>query len=319
MSKQVKHVILGTGQLGLAIMDELVAAGLPVKLVNRSGRVNEPLPAGVILETADATNPDEVARVTAGADVVFFCVQPAYHQWPEKFPPLTASIIEGVSRSGARLVFGDNLYMYGPTNGQPIHEDLPYAAETRKGKTRAQVANMLLTAHEAGKIKVTIGRASDFYGPRVTSSMAGAMLFEAALQDKTVNLTGDLNLPHTITYIRDFARALVTLSEHEAAYGRTWHIPSAETLTQTDFIKLVEAEVGRPIQVRAAGKWILRLIGLFNPAAGEVVEMMYEFNEPFVVDHGQYAAVFGAKVTPHEQAIRETVAWYQRQGEQVPA
>lgn len=319
MSKQVKHVILGTGQLGLAIMDELVAAGWPVKLVNRSGRVNEPLPAGVSLETADATNPDEVAQVTAGADVVFFCVQPAYHQWPEKFPPLADSIIEAVSRSGARLVFGDNLYMYGPTNGQPIHEALPYAAETRKGKARAQVANMLLAAHEAGKIMVTIGRASDFYGPRVTDSMAGAMLFAAALQGKTVNLTGNLNLPHTITYIRDFARALVTLSEHDGAYGRTWHIPSAETLTQAQFIKLVEAEIGRPIQVRVGGKWILRLIGLFNPAAGEVVEMLYEFNEPFVVDHNQYAAVFGANVTPHAQAIRETVAWYQHQSERVPA
>lgn len=312
MNKQVTHVILGTGQLGLAIMDELVAAGLPVKLVNRSGRVNEPLPAGVILETADATHPDEVAQVTAGAEVVFFCMQPAYHQWPEKFPPLAASIIDGVARNGARLVFGDNLYMYGPTNGQPIHEDLPYAAETRKGKARAQVANLLLAAHDAGKIAVTIGRASDFYGPRVTDSMAGAMLFEAALQGKTVNLTGNLNLPHTITYIRDFARALVTLSEHEVAYGRTWHIPSAETVTQAQFIKLVEAEIGRPIRVRTAGKWILRLIGLFNPAAGEVVEMLYEFNEPFVVDHSQYAAVFGAAVTPHPQAIRETVAWYQR-------
>ncbi len=319
MNKQVKHVILGTGQLGLAIMDELVAAGKPVKLVNRSGRINEPLPAGVILETADAAHPDDVARVTAGADVVFFCVQPAYHQWPEKFPPLASSIIEGVSRSGARLVFGDNLYMYGPTAGQPLHEGLPYAAKTRKGKARAQVANLLLAAHEAGKLHVTIGRASDFYGPRVTSSMAGAMLFEAALAGKTVNLTGDLNLPHTITYIRDFARALVTLSEHEMAYGRTWHVPSAETLSQSQFIRLVEAEIDRPIKVRTAGTWVLRLVGLFNPAAGEVVEMMYEFNEPFVVDHSQYAAVFGTHVTPHQQAIRETVAWYQQQGEQVPA
>ena len=74
-----EYVILGSGQLGLAIMDELVADGKPVKLVNRSGRVNEKLPAGVMLETADATNSDEVARATAGAEVVFFCVQPAYH------------------------------------------------------------------------------------------------------------------------------------------------------------------------------------------------------------------------------------------------
>lgn len=319
MNKQAKHVILGTGQLGLAIMDELVAAGQPVKLVNRSGRVNEPLPAGVILETAEATLPEDVARVSAGADVVFFCVQPAYHQWPEKFPALAAGVIEGVARSGARLVFGDNLYMYGPTDGQPLHEGLAYAAKTRKGKARAQVANLLLAAHEAGKLQVTIGRASDFYGPRVTDSMAGEMLFEAALQGKTVNLTGDLNLPHTLTYIRDFARALVTLSKHEGAYGRTWHVPSAQTLTQNQFVQLVEAEIGRPIKVRTAGAWVLRLVGLFNPAAGEVVEMLYEFNEPFVVDHGQYAAVFGTAVTPHEQAIRETVAWYQHQHEQVPA
>ncbi|MCA9919046.1 MAG: NAD-dependent epimerase/dehydratase family protein, partial [Anaerolineales bacterium] len=273
------YVILGTGQLGLAVMDALVAAGKPVKVVNRSGRVNEQLPAGVTLETADLTNPAEVARVTTGADIVFFCVQPAYHQWPEKFPPLAASIIEGVSRSGAKLVFGDNLYMYGPTNGRPIHDDLPYAAETRKGKARAQVANILLAAHEAGQVPVTIGRASDFYGPRVTDSMAGAMLFEAALKGKTVNATGNLNLPHTLTYIRDFARALVILGENEQAYGRTWHVPSAETITQNQFIRLVEAEIGQPIKVRPAGKIILRIVGLFNPAAGEVVEMMYEFEE----------------------------------------
>lgn len=319
MSNQAKHVILGTGQLGLAIMDELVAAGQRVKLVNRSGRVNEALPAGVILETADGTNPDEVARVTAGAEVVFFCLQPAYHQWPEKFPPLAAGVIEGVARSGAKLVFGDNLYMYGPTGGQPIHEKLPYAADTRKGKARAQVANLLLDAHNAGKLQVTIGRASDFYGPRVTDSMAGEMLFEAALHGKTVNLTGSLDLPHTLTYIRDFARALVTLSQHDEAYGRIWHVPSAETLTQNEFLKLVEAEIGQPIKVRTAGKMILRLIGLFNPAAGEVVEMMYEFNEPFIVDHSQFAAAFGVQVTPHAQAIRETLVWYQNEGELVAA
>jgi len=312
MNKQVKQVILGTGQLGLAIMDELVAAGLPVKLVNRSGKLNEPLPAGVILETADCTNAQDVARVTAGAEIVYFCVQPAYHQWPEKFPPLAAGIIAGVSGKGIKLVFGSNCYMYGPTNGQPIHEDLPYVAQTRKGVARAQVANMLLAAHEAGKCQVTIGRASDFYGPRVTDSMAGEMLFEAALAGKTANLTGDLDQPHTLTYIRDFARALVTLSQHDEAYGRFWHVPNAETITPRQFMQLVEAELGHPVKVRTAGKLIMRLVGLFNPAAGEVVEMMYEFEEPFVVDHSRFAATFGSEVTPHEAAIRETVNWYRQ-------
>jgi len=307
------HVVLGTGQLGLAIMDELVAQGQQVKIVNRSGALGEALPSNVTLAVADAYDPEQVADVCAGADVVFFCVQPPYDQWPELFPPLAKSVIAGVSRAGAKLVFGSNLYMYGPTAGRPLHEELPYAAQTRKGRARAQVANMLLDAHRKGELQVVIGRASDFYGPRVIDSMAGEMLFGAALNGKTVNLAGDVDLPHTLTYIRDFARALVTLSRQDLAYGRAWHVPSAKTVTTGQFIEMVEQEIGRPIQVRTAGKTMLRFIGLFNRDAREVVEMMYEFEEPFIVDHSRFVAAFGTGVTPHEEAIRDTVAWYRDQ------
>ncbi len=316
MSNDIKRVILGTGQLGLAIMDELAIQGKAVKLVNRSGKVNETLPQGVVLATADANDPDQVARVCQGAEIVFFCAQPPYTQWPKKFPPLAAAIIEGVSRSGARLIFGSNVYMYGPTDGRPIREDLPYAAQTRKGQARAQVANMLLDAHRQGKVQVVIGRAADFYGPRVTDSMAGEILFGAALKGQTVNMAGNIDLPHTLTYIRDFARALVTLSEQDEAYGQAWHVPSAPTISTRQFIDLLEEEIGRPIRVRVAGKNMMRLVGLFNPEAREMVEMMYEFEEPFIIDHGRYAAAFGSEVTPHAQAIKETVAWYREQGDE---
>jgi nucleoside-diphosphate-sugar epimerase len=172
---------------------------------------------------------------------------------------------------------------------------------------------MLLQAHRQGQVQVVIGRAADFYGPRVVDSMAGQMLFGAALAGKTVNLAGDVDLPHTLTYIRDFARALVTLSRHDEAYGQAWHVPSAETLTARQFVELVETEIGRPVRVRTAGKNMMRFIGLFNPGAREIVEMMYEFEEPFVIDHGRFAAAFGNGVTPHAEAIKETVAWYRHQ------
>ena len=61
--KQRSHIILGIGQLGLAIMDELVHDGVPVKLVNRSGKINEALPDCVLLETADLSDPTQVAAV----------------------------------------------------------------------------------------------------------------------------------------------------------------------------------------------------------------------------------------------------------------
>lgn len=313
MTTASKYVILGSGQLGLAIMDELVAQGQPVKVVNRSGAAHEPLPETVTVAAADATDPDQVAAVCAGASVVFFCVQPAYNRWPEDFPPLASSVIEGVSRAGARLVFGSNLYMYGPTGGQPLTETTPYAAQTRKGRARTQVANLLLDAHQQGKVQVVIGRASDFYGPRVVDSMAGEMIFGSALAGKTVNLAGDIDLPHTLTYIRDFARALVTLSQHQEAYGQAWHVPSAQTVTTRHFLELIEAEIGRPIQTRTAGRNMMRFLGLFNSDVREVVEMMYEFEEPFIVDHSRFEAAFGNGVTPHALAIQQTVAWYKQQ------
>ncbi|NOK57742.1 MAG: hypothetical protein GFH27_549287n46 [Chloroflexi bacterium AL-W] len=313
MNMQSHYVILGAGQLGLAVMDELVARGASLKLINRSGKVNEALPEKVRLVAADITQPDQVADVCVDADTVFFCAQPPYNQWPELFPPLVKSVIEGIAQAGVKLVFASNLYMYGSTEGQVLHESLPYAAQTRKGQTRANVDRRLLEAHKQGQIQVTIGRAADFYGPRVTNSAVGEMLFKAALNGKTANLFGDIDLPHTYTYIRDFAQALVTLSEHEEAYGRAWHVPSAPTITTRQFVQLLEAEVQQPVRVRTAGKLMMQMVGLFNPMARESVEMLYEFAEPFVVDHSRFEAAFGNGVTPHKNAIQETIAWYRTQ------
>ncbi|MCB8966524.1 MAG: NAD-dependent epimerase/dehydratase family protein [Ardenticatenaceae bacterium] len=314
MSQEAKYVIFGTGQLGLAIMEVLLAQGKALTLVNRRGQVSEPLPSGVQIVRGDATNPSDVARLCAQAEVVFHCAQPAYYEWPQKFPPITQGILEGVAQTKARLIFGDNLYMYGPTNGQPIHEGLPYAATGHKGRTRAAMATMLLDAHQAGKVQVAIGRASDFYGPRVTASALGEILFAAALAGKPVNVLGNPDLPHTYTYIHDFARALVTLSEHEEAFGKAWHVPNAPTVTTRQFADMVAQAIGQPVKIRPAGRLLVSLLGMFNKDMREFNEMMYEFTEPYVVDHSQFAQAFGSHVTPHEEAIRTTLTWYRTRG-----
>jgi nucleoside-diphosphate-sugar epimerase len=310
MAGNTLNVVLGSGPVGMAVMDELVARGRRVIVANRSGKVKETLPVGVTVSKVDALDPAQLAALCADADVVFQCAQPAYTEWPEKFPPFIAAVIEGISRTNARLVVADNLYMYGPIDGKPIHEDLPHAAPTRKGRARTQVAKMILDAHKAGKIQATMGRASDFYGPRVLDSAMGEIVFAAALTGKAANLMGNLDLPHTYTYIRDFAWALVELSEHADAFGRAWHVPSAETITTKQFLKLIEDEIGRPIKTVVANRLMLRFIGLFNPMIREFVEMYYEFGEPFIVDHNQFAARFGVRTTPHQEAIRSTGDWY---------
>ena len=143
-----------------------------------------------------------------------------------------------------------------------MHEDLPYAATGHKGKVRAQLAEMLLEAHNAGHLQATIGRAADFFGPRVGNAVLGEMFFKPALAGKTVNLMGNIDLPHTYSYIKDYAEALIVLSENDSALGRAWHIPNSETISTREIVRLIENEIGKTIKIRASGKGMVSLLGL---------------------------------------------------------
>jgi len=301
------HVIFGAGPLGLAMMDELVARGQRVRVVTRSGRA-EGAP-GVEVERGDGAERESARDVCRGAGVVYHCANAAYTEWPEKLPPLMQGILEGAASVEAKLVYGDNLYLYGPVTG-PITEDLPSAAATVKGRVRAQVAADLLAAHEKGWVRATIGRASDFYGPRVLGSALGEQVFGAALAGEAANLLGNIDLPHTYTYIGDYARALVTLGERDEALGWTWHVPSAETRTTRELVEMIYREIGRPPKLRVVGRTLVAVMSWFSPMMREIREMAYQFEEPFVMDHSRFAQTFGSEPTPHEEAVRRTVAWY---------
>jgi nucleoside-diphosphate-sugar epimerase len=312
MMTTTPYTVLGTGQLGLAIMDALIAQGKSVTLVNRSGKVNEALPANVSWLQADMNDPAAVTRVCQGTQVAFACVQPPYTQWPELFPALYRAIIDGVAPTGAKLVFGDNLYMYGSTQGQPIREDTPYAATGRKGRTRALIADMLMDAHHTGKVCVAIGRASDFYGPRCTDSALGDNVFGNLLAGKPMDLLGNIDLPHTYSFIRDFAKALVILADHPEADGQAWHIPNAPTQTTREVAQMIADQAGTPLRYRSAKPWMVRTLGLFNPVLREMSEMVYEFQEPYVVDDSRFVQAFGNTATPLAQGIGETLAWFRQ-------
>jgi nucleoside-diphosphate-sugar epimerase len=304
------HVIFGTGPVGMAVMDELVARGRPVRLVNRRGRAN--VPAGVEVAKGDAADPNSTCELCKGAAVVYNCTNPPYTKWPEMFPPLQAGVLTGAASAGAKLVVMENLYMYGPTGGRPLIEDLPYAATTRKGRVRAQMSENLMAAHQAGKVRVTIGRASDFFGPRGLLSAMGERIFYPALAGKSAQIMGNPDMPHTQTYIPDIGRGLVILGENDEALGQAWHLPSPETVTTRQFLEMVYEETGHSLKMQVMPKFLLRLLSLFNPMMRELDEMLYEFEEPFILDHSKFAQAFGNHATPLREAIRTTVEWFRQ-------
>ena len=304
------HVVFGTGAIGRAIAQELVNRGESVRMVNRSGRMDE-VPAGVEVVASDLYDQAKVREVTRGAKVVYQSAQPEYFRWPEKFPPLQKSIIDGLTGSDVKLVIVENLYMYGEMNGRALAEDMPFNAHTRKGKVRGEISMAAFEAHRQGRVRVTAARGGNFFGPWGLDSTMGARVFHSLLHGKPAQLVGRADLPHTHTYVRDFGKALVMLGKHDEADGQAWHVPNDQpTMTQGEMVRMFAEEAGVEPKMSSMGKLMMSIGGLFIPEAKESVEMMYEFEKPFVIDSSKFEKTFGMKATPIREAIKETVAWY---------
>jgi nucleoside-diphosphate-sugar epimerase len=309
MAVDSAHVVYGaTGGIGGALLGELLRRGKTVRAVSRSGAA----PVGAEGAAVDAANAAEAAAAASGAGVVYHCVNPGYTQWPELLPPVSRSILGAAESSGAKLVYADNLYAYGPVEG-PLREDLPTAASGPKGRTRVEVAEEMLAAHREGRVRVTIARASDYYGPGGASSAAGEPVFGRVAAGKRPQWTGKLDVLHTFHYLPDIARGLVTLAEHPEADGEVWHLPSAEPLTAQEFFDLVFEAAGKPTPAKAriAGPAFLAVAGIFSPLLRELRETAYQFRRPFVIDSSKFERAFGRLApTPHREGVKQTVEWF---------
>ena len=303
------HVVFGTGQVGRVLAVMLAARGCTVRVVSR----HRPAALADRIEwrAADAADTDAASDAAKGAAVIYQCLNAPYTEWPERFPPLQRGALAAAERSGALLVSLENLYGYGPTGGKPMTEDLPLAAATVKGRTRAAMTAELLATAEAGRIRIAIGRASDFFGAGVTQgSVLGERVFGNALGGRRADLIGNADLPHTYSYVPDIAAGLVTLGTDARAAGHVWHLPGPPTVTTRALLDLVAVQVGHPVGARVVPRWAMRGLGLVNPMMRELAETSYQFDEPFVLDTSKYESVFGAAGTPLAAAIAATVTWY---------
>jgi nucleoside-diphosphate-sugar epimerase len=217
------------------------------------------------------------------------------------------AILDAVSANGAKFIVGDNLYMYGDPDGQPISEDMPYQSHTKKGKVRAEMANAVMESHRAGKVRAAIGRASNFFGPDDTAVTDYAI--RPALAGKSINLLGRTDQPHTFSYVADFGKLLATLGTREEALGQIWFTPSPAPITQIELVKIMENALGHKVKYMASGKVMMSVLGLFIPAMRESVEMLYEWDKPFIMDSSKAEKAFGWQGTSLKDAMRATVEW----------
>jgi nucleoside-diphosphate-sugar epimerase len=314
------HVVFGSGPVGLAVVKTLLAQGKQVRVASRSG-ARRSLPEPVEVVRGDATNPEDTRQVCAGASHVYNCTNaPDYHRWPQQFPPLQRGILAGAAAAGAKLVVMENLYMYGPHNGVPMTETMPLRGHGSRSTTRRLLTEELFAAHRAGQVRATSVRASDLLGPHVTESLVGERFFGPFLAGKKVQLFADPDVLHSVSFVGDVGRAMVMVGARDEALGRPWHVPNAPAITLRAFAELVGKETGIAPRLSAVPRTVTRVVlpalGLAVPPMRGLVENLYIFYEPYVVDHSAYAAAFGDAATPLREAIRQTVAWVRNHSEQ---
>jgi nucleoside-diphosphate-sugar epimerase len=248
----------------------------------------------------DVLDPAVVAAACAGAEVVYQALNAPYHRW-DLFPALEDAVVAGARAAGARVVSFGNVYAYG--KGEKT-EVAPLSPCSKKGQIRARMIDKL---DQCG-LPVAHVRASDLFGPGMHGSALGDEVIGRAAAGLAPRGLGDLDAPHTWTYTRDAGATLARVGTDPAAFGRVWHVPSAPPLSFRDGAKALEAALGRPVAISATPAWVLWAIGWFRPEAGELLEMMYEFDRPFVVNDAITRAALGLGHTPFHVALAATVA-----------
>ncbi|MFJ2031077.1 NAD-dependent epimerase/dehydratase family protein [Streptosporangium sp. NPDC087985] len=304
-----KHVVVGAGQVGSQVARELSGQGHEVVLVSRSG--SGPDLPGIRRTAADAADRERLTGLAQGAEVLYNCVNPPYHRWAQDWPPLAGSLLGAAESTGAGYVILGNLYGYAAPD-RPMRESDPLAPPSAKGAIRARMWQDALAAHEAGRVRVTEIRGSDYYGPGcLDQAHLGERFVPRLLAGKTVRYVGDPAQPHSWTYVPDVARALVTAAADDRAWGRAWHVPTAGAMTVHEVADRMCALAGVPNPgVKAMPHWLVRAAGAFSPMLGELEELRYQFVRPFVLDSADFQATFGMAPTPVDEALSATVGWW---------
>lgn len=301
------HVVFGAGPIGSGTAERLLAAGHRVRVVTRSGGG----PVGADLQRADASSAADVLRLTAGATAIYNCLNPAYHRWAEDWPPMAAALLAAAEANGSVLVTVSNVYGYGPVTGS-MTEDRPLAATFTNGKVRARMWLDAKAAHDAGRVRVVEARASDYIGPGAEGHI-GDRVVPRLLAGKNIKVLGSPDMPHSFTATNDVCDALVLLAADERAWGRAWHVPTAAPITQREAIdRLCDMAGVRRVKVDSMPRWMLTTAGWFNATIRELPDVLYQTEQPFVVDSSAYTATFGVQPTPMEQTLATLLAHYRR-------
>jgi nucleoside-diphosphate-sugar epimerase len=307
MEPSIKHIILGAGgAIGIPLAKELVANNEKVKLVSRKLHTDPKTESAI----ADLNNPEQVKAAIEENSIVYLLAGLQYNTgiWQEHWPIVMKNTIEACKAKNAKLIFFDNVYMYGRVNGV-MNENTPINPCSKKGEVRAIIADYLLTEIRHNNISALIARSADFYGPYATnSSVPYIMVFSNLSKGKKAQWLANANVKHSYTYTLDCSKSLYLLSKEKDAINQIWHLPTASpALTGKQFIEISAKHLGVKPSYKVLSKWMVKTAGLFNGTIKEINEMLYQNEFEYEFDSSKFERYFNFKPTSYEAGIEKTI------------
>jgi len=303
----MKHTILGAGgSIGNALTYELLKSNETVRLVSRSGYSI----SGAESFKADISLYKETLESVKDSDIVYLCVGLKYDKntWADLWPKIMQNTIDACKSVGAKLIFFDNVYMYGKVAGKMV-EDTPYVPCSKKGEIRAKIATMLEYEMKQNNIQAIIARAADLYGPYITgNSVPYFMVIDRLMQDKSAQWLIDDKISHSFTYTLDCAKGLDLLWRNDDCFRQIWHLPTFNPgINGKTFIEIAAKELKVKPDYSVLKKWMIQLAGLFNKTIHESVEMLYQSEFDYQFDSTKFNERFNFEPTSYEHGIKETI------------
>jgi nucleoside-diphosphate-sugar epimerase len=304
MSERI--VVFGYGPTGRATVARLLREGREVAVSQR----NKPsdLPEGAAFIASDAIVRDAVIAAAKGADQIVVAIGVPYvgKVWQETWPRAVGNFVAACETTGARMVFIDNLYMYGPQSA-PLIEATPLSNYGVKPAARSVATRIWMEAAAAGRVRVASLRPPDFYGPGTGNSFLGDTSIGAMANGKAAMFIGSPDIRHDYAYVPDIGRAAASLlAAPDDAFGQVWHMPCAPTRTTREILAIAAEALGVPLRIRSIPEWSLPPLGLVSPFMRELREMRFTFDRPYLVDATKFKNRFWSDSTPFETGVRET-------------
>ena len=303
------QTILGAGgPVGNALARELRKYTSEVRLVSRNPVKINPEDR---LVKANLLRAKEVLKAIEGSQVVYLTAGLPYDHkiWQKDWPRIMSNVINACEKYNAKLVFFDNVYMYGKQEIPHMTESSAIDPPSKKGKVRAEIAEKLLQQIKSGNLKALIARSADFYGPGCKeNSVLAQTVFKPLNDGKKANWLGNADKVHSFTYVPDAAKATALLGNSEAAYGKVWHLPTASNPpTGKEWVEMIARELEVKPKYREVPEWMTRIISWFMPIMKETVEMIYQYDRDYIFDSSKFEVAFGLGPTPYAEGIKRVV------------